>query len=333
MKRKLEKIEDAEIIASKEVEYDNRFVLGKVNKLQTQLIVFFVFFLLFIIMSLGFLTYNQYNRTAQITNLQKTLKTLTPGVSFEFIDNALNDRELELQKQTIILIDQSVKNLEEALVDKFNSVTKIDDNRASSKFVKDELFKLQLKFDKKIAEVNKTNNEKIETFLTKGSDASQSQIILDNLDSKVQRNLNILSSKLTEIEKKVSLLKNEYLNIKFSSAEKSKRSQNINIKTLRELEQSFVKIAYNSLKEEAKRNIGGNRWSRFVSTIDSFFVFRSTKPKEGDTLDSILSRAEHMLRLRDFEGCLKELETLDKASLELFSEWVKTMSILINITN
>ena len=40
-----------------------------------------------------------------------------------------------------------------------------------------------------------------------------------------------------------------------------------------------------------------------------------------------------MLRLRDFEGCLKELETLDKASLELFSEWVKTMSILINITN
>ena len=58
VKRKLEKIEDAEIIASKEVEYDNRFVLGKVNKLQTQLIVFFVFFLLFIIMSLGFLTYN-----------------------------------------------------------------------------------------------------------------------------------------------------------------------------------------------------------------------------------------------------------------------------------
>ena len=313
MKRKVENIEDAEIIASKEEKYDDSFVTRKINKLRIQFITFSAFSFITLVMILGFLIYDKYNKSEEIINLQNELKTLNPMVSFEFIDNALNDSELETQKETIILIDQAVKRLEEVF--------------------KDELLKLQLKFDKKISEVNKINNENSEVFLNQEVVTAHTRSILDSCDLKVQRKLDILNNKLIQIEKEFLLSKNKLLNIELSILDKPSQNLSINAESFSELEESFVKIAYSALKMEAQRGIGGNLWSKFVSTLKSLFVFRSTEPKDGNTLDAILSRAEHMLSLRNFERCLNELDTLDEVSLGLFSEWIEQVVLLSNKTN
>ena len=157
--------------------------------------------------------------------------------------------------------------------------------------------------------------------------------MVDSLDLRVQRKIDILSNKLAQIEKELSLSKTKILDIEFSIIEKPIKNFSINTESFKELEESFIKIAYSALKIEAQRNIGGNLWYRLVSTFRSLFVFRSTEPKDGNSLDAILSRAEHMLSVRNIEGCLKELYTLDEASLDLFSDWVEKISLLNNTNN
>ena len=333
MKRKVGNIEDAEIIASKEEKYDDSFVIRKINKLRRQFITFFTFVFIALVITLGILIYNQYNRSEVIINLQKELKTLNPLVSFEFIDNALSDSELETQKEIIVLIDQAVNSLEREFEDKLNSVADIGDNREVIKLFEDGLLKLQLKFDKKISELKKINNEKSEAFLSEGRVTAQIQTIIDRFGLKVQRKFDILNNKLAQIEKEFLMSKNKILDIELFVMDKSNQSLNMNTESFSELEESFVKISYSALKMEAQRSIGGKPWSKFVSTLKSLFVFRSTEPKEGNTLDAILSRAEYMLSLRNFEGCLNELDTLDEVSLGLFSEWIEKIALLSNTTN
>ena len=333
VKRKIEKIEDAEIVASKELKIDDSLVLEKVKKLRTQFNIFFVFFLVVLFLIFGTLIYTKQDRTEEIKNLRGEIKALTPKVTFESLDNKLDDRELESQKKTIILIDKAVNNLEEILVNKLNSVSDIGDIRKVMKLFEDELLKLQLQFDKKILELNKINTANSKIFLSEGRVSAQVQNRLEGLNDRIQQKFDILSKKLIQIEKEFLLVKNKFLEIEVSIKENSNKRLNLNTGSFRELEKSFVKTAYNALKMEAKRNIGGSPWSKFVLTVKSLFVFRSTEPQEGNSLDAVLSRAEHMLSLRDFDGCLKELDNLDAASFALFSEWVKKITSLSNTTN
>ena len=319
MKRKIEKIEDAEIIASKETKYDYQPVMEKVKKLRMQFTFVLALFFIVLVMIFGTLVYNEHNKTEEILTLQRKLKTLTPKLTFKFIENELDGRELEAQKKIIILIDQAVKNLEVNFVDKLNSVSAKVDNRKFSKLLEDKLLELQLQFDKKILELNKINNEKSEIFFNEGRGSAQVKNMIDNLDLRVQQKFDIFSKKLTQIEKEFLLSKNKILRV--------------NTESFRELEDSFIKIAYSALKIEAQRNIVGSPWSKFVLTFKSLFLFRSTEPKEGNSLDSILSRAEYMLSIRNFEECLNELDNLDAASLELFSEWMKKTILLSDKIN
>ena len=172
-----------------------------------------------------------------------------------------------------------------------------------------------------------------EAFLSDEKGAIEIQTFRDSFDSSRKQDFDILSKRLDQIEKEFFYLRNTLLESKLSNKKKPSKNLTVNLETLRELEESFVKTANTALKMEAKRNIGGNIWSRFLLTGKSLFVFRSTEPKVGDSLDAILSRAEHLLSLGNFEGCLNELDTLDPVSLELFSEWVEKITLLSNTTN
>ena len=332
-KRKTEKIEDAEVIFSKEVRDDENLAMEKVTKSRTQRTLFLTLFFIIIIIIFGIFVYNEYNRAEEIKNIQLELKNLTSRITFDSINNELDDRDLAAQKKTIILIDQAVKNLEKVFVGELNSLANIGDSSKIIKLFKDDLSKLRLQFDKKILETKKIDNKMSEALMTDEKGFVQIQTMLDSLDLSTKKDFDILNKRLTQIEKEFSYLKNKVLDTKLSTLKKQSKNINFNLETFRELEESFVKTAYTALKMEAKRNIRGNIWSKFVLTAKSIFVFRSTEPKAGNSLDAILSRAEHLLSLRNFEGCLNELETLDALSLELFSEWVEKITLLSNTTN
>ena len=332
-KKKIEKIEDAEVIVSKEVRDDENLAMEKVTKLRTQITILIVLFFINIVITFGVFLYNEYNRTEEINNIQRELETLTPRVTFEYIKNELDDRDREAQKKIIILIDQEFKNLEKYFQGKFKSVSDIDDSSKIIKLLKNDLSNLRLQFDKKILEIKKISNKMNEAFLSDEKGAIEIQTFRDSFDSSRKQDFDILSKRLDQIEKEFFYLRNELLESKLSNNKKPSKNLSVNLETFRELEESFVKTANTALKMEAKRNIGGNIWSRFLLTGKSLFVFRSTEPKVGDSLDAILSRAEHLLSLGNFEGCLNELDTLDPVSLELFSEWVEKITLLSNTTN
>jgi hypothetical protein len=330
---KIEKIEDAEVIVSKEARDDENLAMEKVTKLGTQQTLLLALFFIIIVIMFGILFHNEYNRSEEITNIQQELKTLTPRVTSEYINTELDERDLEAQKQTIILIDQAVKNLEKVFVGKFKSATDMGDNSKIIKLFKDDLLNLQLQFDKKILETKKISNKMNKAFLSDEKGAIRIQTLLDNLDLSTKQEFDSLSRRLDQIEKEFSYISKRLLDIELLTIKKTNKNLSVNLETFRELEESFVKTAYTALKMEAKRNIGGNIWSKFVLTGKSIFVFRSTEPKAGNSLDAILSRAEHLLSVRNFEGCLNELDTLDAVSLELFSEWVEKITLLSNKTN
>ena len=332
-KRKIEKIEDAEVIISKEVRGDETLAMEKVTKLRTQFTLLLALFFIIIVIIFGIFLYNEYDRSEEIKNIQRELKTLNPTVSFEYINSELDGRDLEAQKKTIILIDQAVKNLEKVFVGKFKSVADIGDSSKIIKLFRDDLANLRLQFDKKILETKTINNKMNEAFSIDQKGAIQIRTLLEGLDLSTKQKFDTLSKRLDQIEKEFSYLRNRLLDTNLSIMKKSSKNFSVNLETFRELEESFVKTAYTALKLEAKRNIEGNIWSKFVLTGKSIFVFRSTEPKAGNSLDAILSRAEHLLSVRNFEGCLNELDTLDAVSLELFSEWVEKITLLSNTTN
>ena len=84
-KKKIEKIEDAELIVSKEVRDDENLAMEKVTKLRTQITILIVLFFIYIVITFGVFLYNEYNRTEEINNIQRELETLTPRVTFEYI--------------------------------------------------------------------------------------------------------------------------------------------------------------------------------------------------------------------------------------------------------
>ena len=71
-----------------------------------------------------------------------------------------------------------------------------------------------------------------------------------------------------------------------------------------------------------------NRKDGFINTvINNFqliFVKRSLTPQEGDTVDSILSRAEYALNNKNYDKLFEELNKLPKEASVVMDEWRKT---------
>ena len=76
------------------------------------------------------------------------------------------------------------------------------------------------------------------------------------------------------------------------------------------------------------RNLKVNRKGGFVNTvINNFqliFVKRSLTPQEGNTVDSILSRAEYALNNKNYDKLFEELNKLPKEASVVMDEWRKT---------
>lgn len=333
VKRKIEKAEEAEIIPSNDLKPSEIITLKKLNNFRMQVTIFFLLFFICLLIIFGFLLYEQQHKSAEITKLQKEISTLTPIVSLEAIEKKLSNLELKTQKKSIILINQAVKDLEVTFLNRINLLPDIGDNRRLIKLVQDEALKLHLKLEEKISEANIISNKNRKALPNDGLDDVQIQIMLDGLKSNLLRKFNILQNKFVELEEEILLSKTRLLDIESFMVVRATKEPILNIESFSKLKESFIKISYSALKLETQRNIGEKPWSVFVSTLKSLFVFRSTEPIEGNTLDAILSRAEHMLSVRNFEGCLKQLSALDEASLELFSEWMEKLVLLNNKIN
>ena len=85
----------------------------------------------------------------------------------------------------------------------------------------------------------------------------------------------------------------------------------------------FPDFAYKAIKEDLKVNRKDGLINSVINNFQLIFVKRSLTPQEGDTVDSILSRAEYALNNQNYDKLFEELNKLPKEASLVMDEWRK----------
>ena len=90
------------------------------------------------------------------------------------------------------------------------------------------------------------------------------------------------------------------------------------------IKRQFPDFAYKAIKEDLKVNRKGGFVNTVINNFQLIFVKRSLTPQEGNTVDSILSRAEYALNNKNYDKLFEELNKLPKEASVVMDEWRKT---------
>lgn len=93
------------------------------------------------------------------------------------------------------------------------------------------------------------------------------------------------------------------------------------VPTLAELQAGFADAARAALAATAKPGEGAALADRVTGFLKAQTGLRSTAPREGDSPDAVLSRAEAALRAGDLPATLAELDTLPPEATAALAEW------------
>ncbi|MEO1294064.1 MAG: mitofilin family membrane protein, partial [Pseudomonadota bacterium] len=96
------------------------------------------------------------------------------------------------------------------------------------------------------------------------------------------------------------------------------------VATLAALRTSFADAANGAIRTAIRtgRDEGGVG-GRLAAYIESQVATRSLEPREGDTVDAVLSRAEDALRQDNLAAAVAELDALPPAAAEVMSAWLE----------
>lgn len=93
------------------------------------------------------------------------------------------------------------------------------------------------------------------------------------------------------------------------------------VPTLAELQAGFADAARAALAATAKPDEGAGLADRVTGFLKAQTGLRSTAPREGDSPDAVLSRAEAALRAGDLPATLAELDTLPPEATAALADW------------
>ena len=89
------------------------------------------------------------------------------------------------------------------------------------------------------------------------------------------------------------------------------------------IKRQFPNFAYKAIKEDLKVNRKGGFINTVINNFQLIFVKRSLTPQEGNTVDSILSRAEYALNNKNYDKLFEELNKLPKEASVIMDDWRK----------
>ena len=95
----------------------------------------------------------------------------------------------------------------------------------------------------------------------------------------------------------------------------------------------FPDFAYKAIKEDLKVNRKDGLINSVINNFQLIFVKRSLTPQEGDTVDSILSRAEYALNNKNYDKLFEELNKLPKEASLVMDEWRKIFEGYLEINS
>ena len=93
------------------------------------------------------------------------------------------------------------------------------------------------------------------------------------------------------------------------------------VPTLAELQDGFPSAARAAIDADIRTSVEDGSMNRMQAFLQTQLGTRSLEPKEGDSADAVLSRAEAALKAGDLDTVLAEIDTLPEASKPAFAEW------------
>ena len=326
IKKKTEDVEEAEIISSDKVKTEN---MGSYN-VKFQIIILYAVCFGIIITGSGLLIYNEAKFSSKIVEIKKQIKSISPVVSLEIIENKLNNFKVLEKSESINRINSALKIIENKFDQKLASLPTSFDTNESINIVKNEVLKLESQLLKEIANLKNLSSEKAEAGFVEDGDIQKKLAMLELI---FEDKIEILFTRVQQLERELSDTNSKLIELKTLSLAGTEKTTEIDILSFNLLEESFKELAFQALQLEAQQNIGGSPLAIVTSTLKSLFIFRSTTPRTGVGTDAILSRAEHELIKGNFAGCLKELALLEDDLENLFFDWKNNLNKLINKNN
>ncbi|HCQ64152.1 MAG TPA: hypothetical protein DIU07_02790 [Rhodobacteraceae bacterium] len=93
------------------------------------------------------------------------------------------------------------------------------------------------------------------------------------------------------------------------------------VSALAELQSGFPAAARAAIEADIRTGVEEGNVNRLQAFLKTQLGTRSLEPKEGDSADAVLSRAEAALKTGDLDAVLAEIETLPEAAKPAFADW------------
>lgn len=325
-KKPTDDIEDAEILTSNYMKHDWKHFFS----IKIQLLVFCIIGIAFVCITFASLFYYEKKLSAEIVKIKNKLDSLPSIVSLETIESKLGEFKSSERSASTKHIDEVIYNIQNELTEKVDSMFSFT-QETKIKVIEEDISKLKLKLNETITSLNTIPYEKDNDL--EPADYMRLTNHLTALETSLNDKEGSSLKKIKKLEQEVANLNERLFELnRLITIDIDKRSF-VDFESLNALRESFPEIAIAALKLETKTNSGKSAWGRFVSTINSIFIFRSTSPRQGFDTDAILSRAEYELGRGNFEECLKELSVLDESVAGLFTDWKNNLTKLIKKPN
>ncbi len=244
----------------------------------------------------------------------------------------------DLERKTVIF-DERIKKFQnelsfaptkEELISDLDAVLK----ESLSKIKED----LNFEISKQIENLNSATKKVFDDLSSSGE--VNVGLILQELDevnreiSKIKEDSAYLSSRLMEISSEIERIDGDFLEAKVSLINSSQREdmQFIYLEVQKLLE-GIPDLTTLAIRDEyiteTLVTTDNKYWARIKAFFGSKITSRSLVPKEGTSVDSIMSRAEDALRGMNLKKALMELQSLPDGAREIFAGVIKRVERLI----
>ncbi len=303
------------------------------------LILFMIFILTIFLISSFILSIWFYKfslkQSAQLQELTLRLNNMPSPVSQGRLGLIINKSNKNLEKKVseeLLSLEQRIKEIEQKLnlFPKPLSEGKVGlilDHRIKN-FKKD----LEKQIDRALNSLeskNETSPKNDEFVLELRENIKELEKSLEDLGKIV--GFKKLSKSLTEEIEYLKVTVKELLAIDFHT-ELSQKKLNPDLDKAEEFSlivKEFSEYAYKAIKADLRSNAKDGIFNSVINRFQLAFVQRSLTPQKGNSVDAILSRAEHALNIGEYQKVIDELNELPKGASEVMMDWTKKFEELL----
>ena len=325
------KVSDDNSTISKKDFSSKSFINIALNKYKIlALTILFIVTFSFIIGTLSFWIYISNAKQDQLlARLSNQLETMPAPISqgrLGLIIKKSNDGlSLEINKE-ILSLNKKIQEIENLI----NSFPKPISEGKIGLIMDKKMKKIGGDLEKKLTQnfssknnftsISKQNEEMIREI---NVEFKKLQLSLENIKNIIGTE-EIESSLSQEIIQLKSQKNNQVLQTSSLASEEDNKTKGIEVtEDLSLIIRQFADFAYKAIKEDLKVNRKDGLINSVINNLQLIFVKRSLTPQEGDTVDSILSRAEYALNNKNYDKLFDELNKLPKEASVVMNEWRK----------